>query len=73
MTESHDERLQWDLLDPLILSGSKIEFLMRAREATGVGIPEALEILRSRYDVLRRTRPEAFHCSDEDYWKGFYS
>jgi hypothetical protein len=68
-----DDRLNWDALDPLVLSGAKLEFIVRVREATSVTLPDAQDILVRRYDVLRRSRPQDFAQSHEDYWAGFYS
>lgn len=73
MPRMNDDRLEWAALDPLILSGEKLRFLAQVRLATGSDLPEALEILQLRYEILRRSRPTEFHCSHEEYWKGFHS
>ena len=73
MLRMDDDRLEWAALDPLILSGEKLRFLAKVRLATGSELLEALEILQQRYDVLRKSRPTEFHCSHEEYWKGFHS
>jgi hypothetical protein len=73
MTADDDWRLPWDELDPLVLSGAKLAFIAKVREATGTGLSEAIELLRSRYDVLRRLRPADFSQTHEEYWDGFYS
>jgi len=73
MGSSDDERLQWEALDPLVLSGAKLQFLMKVQELTGCSLPEAQDLLRSRYDLLRRERPNDFAQSHDDYWDGFYS
>jgi len=73
MSEFADERLNWEILDPLILSGAKLEFLKQVRATTGLALHEALDLLYSRYDALRRSHPDAFSCSHDEYWKCFYS
>jgi hypothetical protein len=73
MADNEDERLDWESLDPLVFAGSKLEFLVQVQASTGVGLQKALEILTARYDILRRSHPDAFICSHDEYWKGFYS
>jgi hypothetical protein len=73
MNDFEDSQLDWNALDPLVLSGAKVEFLKRVCEAASVSLPEAQDILGRRYDFLRRSRPQDFSLSHEDYWAGFYS
>jgi len=73
MGEFDDERMQWDALDPLVLSGAKLEFIVAVREATGIGLSEAQDLLHRRYDLLRRERPQDFTRSHDAYWADFYS
>jgi len=68
-----DEDLPWEELDALILSGEKIHFLKSVCDASGMGLKEAITLLYERYELLRRTRPDEFQCSEAEYWKGFYS
>jgi hypothetical protein len=73
MSEFDDDRLDWEMLDPLVFSGEKLEFVMKVREATGAGLKEAQELLVRRYDFLRTSRPTGFSQSHTDYWTGFHS
>lgn len=60
-------------LDKLIYGNDKLEYVMQYRKTTGCGIPEAITALTERYKELRKNNPNQFSCSDEEYWKGFYS
>jgi ribosomal protein L7/L12 len=73
MSDFDDERLRWDVLDPLVLSGAKLEFIVEVRRATGMGLPEAQDVLGKRYDLLRSRRPQDFAQAHNEYWADFYS
>ena len=73
MTSVDDAGFDWDELDPLIVAGRKLEFVARVRTSAKLSFVEAHDILVARYDHLRRTRPDAFSCSHEEYWREFFS
>jgi hypothetical protein len=60
-------------LDAHILARHILLATMCIRRFTGVGIRDALEIHANRYEELRNQRPDDFVCSDDEYWRGFYS
>jgi hypothetical protein len=64
---------QGEQLDALILSGNILLPLKLIREWLGVRLVEAMDIWQARYDQLREERPDAFCCSDQEYWVGVYS
>lgn len=68
-----EDQADWQALDPLVLSGAKLQFIVQVQAVRGIGLPEALDLLRRRYEYLRKSRPQDFHCTHEEYWQGFYS
>lgn len=62
----------WSEIDALILSRCILQSLVRIREASGVSLKDALDLLSERYRLLRAERPDEFCCSSEEYWEGFY-
>ena len=64
---------QWGEIDALILTRDNLHTLKRLRKWLGVSLREAMEIHFERYEHLRRTRPDDFPCSDEEFWEGVYS
>ena len=55
-------------IDALILAGSIIPAMVRIRNECGVGLPDARDLFRQRYQQLRAEQRAGFKCSDEEYW-----
>jgi len=64
---------QWLPIDETIFANMKLPAIERIRALTGCGISDAIVILSDRYKKLRDQSPERFSCSDNEYWKDFYS
>ncbi|MER5689566.1 hypothetical protein [Streptomyces sp. NPDC002205] len=62
-----------DVADDRIIAQHIIRGLMVIREHLGCSLHEALDIFAARYEVLRIEHPDAFVCSRDEYWVGFYS
>jgi hypothetical protein len=64
---------QWSEVDDLLFAGNPLMAIQRIREWTGLGISDAAKEMRSRYEALRRSSPDSFPLSDEEYWSGWCS
>ncbi|MDH6129959.1 hypothetical protein [Kitasatospora sp. GP82] len=60
-------------VDDDIVAGRIIHALKTIRDARGYSIPQALDVFADRYELLRRTRPNDFTLSPEEYGRGFHS
>ena len=58
-------------IDSLILAGKILLAIDQIRTACGISLRDAADLNRERYRQLRGERPEAFHCTDEEYWSGY--
>jgi hypothetical protein len=62
------ERVDRDILDKRIIFALKT-----IRETLGCSLHEALDVFVTRYEELRRDRPDDFAVGREEYGRGFYS
>jgi hypothetical protein len=62
-----------DALDRLILQGQILRAVRWIMTTYECGLSDATRHLYTRCDVLRRTRPDDFTKSHEEYWKGVYT
>ncbi len=60
-------------VDEDIVAGRIVRALKAIRDARGCSIPQAIDVFADRYELLRRTRPNDFTLSPEEYGRGFYS
>lgn len=60
-------------IDEDILRHRMLPALMTLRAEFGYSIPEAIDAFSERYEQLRKTRPQDFAVSREEYGKNFYS
>jgi hypothetical protein len=64
---------QWTEIDARILARNILPALKLIVEQCGIGLGEARDILAIRYQRLRTERPGEFVCTEEEYWRGYYS
>lgn len=64
---------RWPAIDDDIVRHRMLPALTALREEFGYSTPEAIDAFSERYEHLRKTRPQDFTVSREDYGKNFYS
>jgi len=58
-------------IDAHILAGEILKAIGCIRTAYEVGLRDAADLNRARYNQLRTERPEDFQCDDKTYWSGY--
>jgi hypothetical protein len=58
-------------IDARILAGDILVAIRLTMAARGVGLAEARDINRARYQQLRAERGTEFACGDQEYWSGY--
>lgn len=64
---------RWDRIDSLIFAGARIRAVAALREDFGLPLPEAIEQLDVRFNVLCEKHRECFKVPLSNYWDEFYS
>ncbi|QEH37445.1 hypothetical protein OJF2_60360 [Aquisphaera giovannonii] len=64
---------QWQPIDEDLFAGRPLMAVKRIRQQTGSGLHAAGEVMRARYESLRRSDPDRFQQTDAEYWAGWYS
>jgi hypothetical protein len=65
---------QWRAVDEALLDNKPLIAVKLVRQQiAGLGLHQAGDVMRSRYEFLRRTSPQRFNVTDEEYWSGWYS
>ncbi|SCF17618.1 hypothetical protein GA0074695_4010 [Micromonospora viridifaciens] len=63
----------WQSIDDLIVQRRIISAMQAIREAEGCSLQRAIDVFADRYELLRRTRPDDFKVSRDEYWRGVYT
>lgn len=60
-------------LDEFIFQGHVLGGLTLLRSHVDPALSAGLDVFVARYRQLRSSAPDRFTCTDEAYWRGFYS
>ncbi|MBM7494351.1 hypothetical protein JOD64_005573 [Micromonospora luteifusca] len=63
----------WQSIDDLIVQRRIILAMQAIRQAEGCSLQRAIDVFAERYELLRRTRPDDFHVSRDEYGHGVYT
>lgn len=63
----------WQSIDDLIVQRGVLPAMQAIREAEGCSLHRAIDVFAERYELLRRTRPDDFTVSSEEYGRGVYT
>lgn len=65
---------EWLAIDDALFDNNPLLAVKLVRQRiAGLGLHQAGDVMRSRYLFLRRTSPQRFTATDEEYWSGWYS
>ena len=64
---------QLNELDDYIVDRQTFVAIKFIHQCGGIGLSDAIGFHFKRYTQLRISRPADFKCSDEEYWRDFYS
>ncbi|MET7672695.1 hypothetical protein [Micromonospora luteifusca] len=63
----------WQSIDDLIVQRRIILAMQAIRQAEGCSLQRAIDVFAERYELLRRTRPDDFQVSRDEYGHGVYT
>ncbi|MEU4818270.1 hypothetical protein AB0G03_21700 [Micromonospora aurantiaca] len=63
----------WQSIDDLIVQRRILPATQAIREAERCSLHRAIDVFAERYEYLRRTRPDDFTVSGDEYWRGVYT